>query len=105
SSETIRGVLPALATKARVVLNGVDAPTHPSPARESLEGPLSILYIGRLSPRKGPDLVIQAAEELQRSGCPVTVALLGSAFTGYEWFEQELRELAAKSSVPIDFLG
>ncbi|WP_245542907.1 glycosyltransferase family 4 protein [Ruania albidiflava] len=105
SRDTIRRALPAVASKSHVLLNGVDSPADPEPARDQLSGAMRILYVGRFSPRKGPDLVIRAADELQRSGCPVTVTLLGSVFTGYEWFEQELRDLAAVSQVQVEFLG
>lgn len=105
SHATIRSALPRLAAKAQVVLNGVDSPADPAPARARLDGPLKVLYLGRLSPRKGPDLVIQAAKVLRRDGQEATVTLLGSAFTGYEWFERELHELAVHSGVAVEFLG
>ena len=35
----------------------------------------------------------------------MTVTLLGTAFEGYEWYEEQLRERAASSGVDVDFAG
>lgn len=105
SLETLRTALPSLARRSHVVYNGVASPSHPSSPRPETTGALRILYIGRLSPRKGPDLVIDAAARVQATGRPVQVTLLGAVFEGYEWFEQELREQAAAADVAVDFAG
>lgn len=105
SLETIRWALPALARRSEIVHNGVASPGHPLPPREPLEGPLRILYMGRLSPRKGPDLALEAAELLRAQGREARVTLLGTAFTGYEWFEEQLREQAADGGAEVEFAG
>ncbi|WP_144880604.1 glycosyltransferase [Microbacterium paraoxydans] len=105
SLDTIRRALPALADRTRVVANGVASPEHPAPPRSRLDGPLRVLYVGRLSPRKGPDLVIDAAAALQATGRPVEVTLLGAVFEGYEWFERDLRARADETGVPVTFAG
>ncbi|WP_431867225.1 glycosyltransferase [Microbacterium paraoxydans] len=105
SLDTIRRALPTLAARTRVVANGVASPEHPAPPRSRLAGPLRVLYVGRLSPRKGPDLVIDAAAALQAAGRPVEVTLLGAVFEGYEWFERDLRARADETGVPVTFAG
>lgn len=105
SLDTIRRSLPTLADRTRVVANGVASPEHPAPPRSRLDGPLRVLYVGRLSPRKGPDLVIDAAAALQAAGTPVEVTLLGAVFEGYEWFERDLRARADETGVPVTFAG
>ncbi|MGP9745360.1 glycosyltransferase family 4 protein [Brachybacterium sp. AOP29-B2-41] len=105
SLQTIRWALPALARRSEIVHNGVASPENPRPPREPLEGPLRILYMGRLSPRKGPDLAIEAAALLNEHDHPAELTLLGTAFDGYEWFEQELRDQAAQSNVEVEFAG
>lgn len=102
---TIRWALPALAYRSEIVHNGVSSPADPVPPREPLEGPLRILYMGRLSPRKGPDLAIEAAALLSEGGHRARLTLLGTAFAGYEWFEQELRAQAVGSDVDVEFAG
>ncbi|MCW1803782.1 glycosyltransferase family 4 protein [Brachybacterium squillarum] len=105
SLATIRTALPPLARRSEVVHNGVASPADPAAPRPALDGPLQVLFIGRLSPRKGPDLVIDAARLVQERGREVRVTLLGAAFTGYEWFEHELRDEAAASGVGVTFAG
>lgn len=105
SLETIRDSLPQLAARAHVVYNGVASPAAPSAPRTRLDDPLRLLYVGRLSPRKGPDLVIEAAQILQESGRDVHVTLLGAVFEGYEWFEKQLRAQAAESGATVEFAG
>jgi glycosyltransferase involved in cell wall biosynthesis len=105
SLETIRAALPALARRSHVVYNGVASPPHPVSPRPRTEGPLRVLYVGRLSPRKGPDLVIEAASRLHSTGRTVDVTLLGAVFEGYEWFERDLRTQAADAGVSVDFAG
>ena len=105
SQETIRWALPALIRRSEIVYNGVASPPHSTPPREPLEGALRLLYMGRLSPRKGVDLVLEAADLLQRRGRQVKVTLLGTAFTGYEWYEEQLREQAADGDFEVDFAG
>ncbi|GAA1856020.1 glycosyltransferase [Microbacterium koreense] len=107
SLATIRSVLPRLARHAQVLYNGVDAPEQPTPPRGAIEGPFRITYVGRLSPRKGPDIVIDAASALGRAGIPTHVTLVGSAFEGYEWFEEELHVKvdAAHESTVVEFAG
>ncbi|PRB61874.1 glycosyltransferase family 4 protein [Microbacterium sp. MYb45] len=105
SLETIRTALPALARRSHVVYNGVASPPQPISPRPRIERALRVLYIGRLSPRKGPDLVIEAASALHTTGREVEVTLLGAVFEGYEWFERDLREQAAAAGVSVDFAG
>ena len=78
--------------RVRVVHNGVAGPPQPSAARTRLVEPFRILYVGRLSPRKGVDLVISAAQALTDGGTACTVDLVGAVFPGYEWYEEQLRE-------------
>lgn len=91
SLETITRDLPALARRAHVLSNGVVGPPAPSLPREEPAPPLRVLFVGRLSPRKGPDVLLAAARILRDAGTDVRVDLLGSAFAGYEWFEEQLR--------------
>lgn len=97
SQATIRHALPKLASRAHLVLNGVVGPEQPEPPRADTDGALRVLYMGRLSPRKGPDLVLSAASLLARDGVPVDVTLVGDTFPGYEWFGAELRQQASRA--------
>jgi glycosyltransferase involved in cell wall biosynthesis len=89
------------------VRNPVPGPAQPVPARERLDGPVRLLFVGRLSPRKGPDVAVRALRELRDRGVDARLTVAGSAFDGYEWFEQELRAEVADSGLTdrVDFVG
>ncbi|RMB58144.1 glycosyltransferase [Tessaracoccus antarcticus] len=91
SLRTIAKSLPMLAERARVVANGVAGPPiAPTLPRRELGGFLRVLYLGRLSPRKGPDLIVEAAKIL-RGRVELEMVFAGSTFSGYESYESELR--------------
>ncbi len=98
----------SLARRTRVVYNGVAGPDSPAPARASLEGrPVHLTYVGRLSPRKGTDLVIAAAGKLVDDGVDAEAEVLGDAFSGYEWFVDELHDTVTRRGLDsrVRFLG
>jgi glycosyltransferase involved in cell wall biosynthesis len=77
----------------RVIPNGVRGPTDPSIGRSELGPPFRVVFVGRLSPRKGVDLAIRAIHELIKHGMDTELDLVGSVFPGYEWYETELHNL------------
>lgn len=95
NSEFSRGVLldsfSRLARKSEVVYNGVPGPATVSAPRETVEQPLRMLFIGRLAPRKGPQVGVELVQTLADRGIDAQLDLVGSVFPGYEWFEAELR--------------
>lgn len=96
AAEVLSAQRPSLTDRMTVVYNGVVGPDQPSSPRERIVAPLRLAYIGRLSPRKGPDVAIEAARVLRARGVAATLSLTGSAFSGYEWFERQLRDQAAE---------
>jgi glycosyltransferase involved in cell wall biosynthesis len=91
SARALWGALPRLRGRTVVLANGVpeSAPSgiRPEPGR--------IALVARLSPRKGIDVALDAVGVLRRQGREVHLQVCGTAFEGYEWFEQQLRERAA----------
>lgn len=100
NSEFSRGVLvdalPVLASRAEVVYNSVPGPKSIVPPRMELQGTWRILFVGRLSPRKGPDVAIRALALLRAQGADASLDLVGAVFPGYEWFEHDLRRLVER---------
>jgi glycosyltransferase involved in cell wall biosynthesis len=88
----------------KVIHNGFDGPASAVPARSVLESPVRLVVVGRLSPRKGNDVAIKAAGVLADRGLKVTLTLVGSIFPGYEWFLDELHDLAADVD-GVEFAG
>lgn len=77
--------------RGMLVHNGVAGPpTEPSDPRMSIDRP-ALIYVGRLSPRKGVDVAVQALGLLHARGVAAELDLVGAVFAGYEWFEAELR--------------
>lgn len=84
---------PRLAGRMRLIYNGVpDAPTPPPPPRRAR--PVRLAVVGRLSPRKAPHVLLAAMSRILAEH-DVTVELAGTAFSGYEWYEGELRGTAS----------
>jgi glycosyltransferase involved in cell wall biosynthesis len=106
-SRDVLAALPRLRARSRVVPNPVPGPAHVGQGREELCGAVEVLYVGRLSPRKGPQVAIAAVGELGARGVDAHLRLLGSVFPGYEWFEDQLRATVADEGLAdrVDFLG
>ena len=60
--------MPRLARRCEVVHNGVAGPSTVTPPRASLDGSIRLLYVGRLSERKGVLDAVDAIVELDRLG-------------------------------------
>jgi len=87
------------ADRTTVLHNGLRGPDAVAEARRELDGSLRVVYVGRLSPRKGVDLAIRAVALLRRDGIEATLDIVGDVFPGYEWYESELRELVRELAV------
>ena len=101
AGRALTSALPALDRQITVVHNGVPGPDRPpTPPRPRQPGdPARIALIGRLSPRKGIDVAVDAVARLRGAGREVTMEVCGTAFPGYEWYEQQLRDRIARSDL------
>jgi glycosyltransferase involved in cell wall biosynthesis len=95
SLDVLLAAVPRLSGRTRVLANGVSGPAVVRPAREWLDGPLRLLYVGRLSPRKGVDVAVEALGLLLADGVDARLDVVGAVFEGYAWFERDLRAAAA----------
>jgi len=97
----------SLSARAHVVHNGVTGPSAAPQAPGEHDGPLRLALVGRLSPRKGIDVALDAVGLLTAQGHDVTLRVAGSTFPGYEWFEEQLRERAGADDLAgrVDLLG
>jgi GT2 family glycosyltransferase len=107
SLEVLTDVAPRLRGRTTVLYNGVPGPGTVVPARDRLEGPVQLLFVGRLSPRKGPQVALAALRELVDRGVDARLSLLGSVFEGYERFEAQLRTTASEDGLAgrVEFPG
>ena len=105
--DVLAEVAPRLRRRSTVVHNAVRGPGEPVPARAELTGPLQLLYVGRLSPRKGPQVAVATLQELLARGVDARLTLVGSVFEGYEWFADELRRAVDEAGLAdrVGFAG
>lgn len=104
--EAMCDVMPRLRRKAKVIYNGVPGPGEvPSPPKAV--GPLRLVIVGRLAPRKGPDVALEALAQLRSQGRDVHLDVCGTAFRGYEWFVEQLERRAAEPDLrgAVTFCG
>lgn len=96
----VTGAIPALSRRTVVVHNGVAGPPQPVDERVHRPGePWHLVVVGRLSPRKGIDVALEAAALLVARGLDVRLSVAGTVFPGYEWFEEQLRARAAQDDL------
>ena len=107
----ITSILPMSRKQILVVYNGKDWSEYQSrqSVRSSCDAttPVRLTVVGRLSPRKGQDIAVQALAEIISTGADATLTLVGGVFPGYEWYEQDLKETAAKLDLAdrVKFVG
>ena len=97
SASVIEEAVPRLAPRCVVVYNGVAGPpTPPDPPRDRLTGSTRLLFLGRISERKGILDIVETLDELTRRGRAVDLDIVGAVFPGYEAVEDELRARIAR---------
>jgi glycosyltransferase involved in cell wall biosynthesis len=93
SERALLAVLPGLRRRTTVIVNGVPMPAQPLPDTGEAG---RLVLVGRLSPRKGTDVALEAVALLRGEGRDVRLDVCGSVYPGYEWFQQELYERAER---------
>lgn len=108
--DVVVSAVPALGRRTRVVYNGVPGPPDVPVAdggAGAAPGTAHVVLVGRLSPRKGSDVALEAVALLRGTGRDLRLTLCGSVFAGYEWFEDQLRVRAAGDDLAgaVDLVG
>jgi glycosyltransferase involved in cell wall biosynthesis len=107
SMSVLTGVLPRVADRCEVVLNGVTGPPAVTPPRAAIEVPVRLLYVGRLSERKGTGDAIEALRLLRERGTSARLDILGAIYPGNEAVEVGLRRQVDDDRLAdcVQFLG
>lgn len=100
SEKVLTDVIGRLGRRSSVVYNGVVGPDEVIPPRERLEGAVRMLFVGRISERKGILDAVDTVAELQRRGTAVALDVAGSVYPGYEHVEVEMRRRIAALDDP-----
>ncbi|MFY0543866.1 glycosyltransferase family 4 protein [Brevibacillus sp. H7] len=119
--QNISNLFPAAAKKIRTIYSGVDlsrfVPYYSKEAqtirntlrkKHNLQNKKIILYVGRLSPKKGADILVWAMRELVKKHKNCVLVLVGS-----NWYSENLvsdyvafvRALATRSPIPVISTG
>jgi glycosyltransferase involved in cell wall biosynthesis len=96
SARLLARSLPRLSARTHVLYNGVPGPEGVSAARTPVQGALRLLYVGRLSQRKGVDVAVEAVARARQQGVNVSLDIVGGIFPGYEEFEEDLHRRVHK---------
>jgi glycosyltransferase involved in cell wall biosynthesis len=94
-------------SKTRVIYNGKDWGPYFRSSFAGIGAQPKLLFVGRLNPRKGPDVAIRSLAILVANGVDARLTVVGSIFPGYEWYDAELRTLADQVGVidRVEFVG
>lgn len=102
TADLIAATFPALRRRTRMIHNPIPTSGTPTAPRTRLDG-IRIGFVGRLSPRKGPDALVEAVALLRDRGKDVRLEVVGDVFRGYEWYAEQLddriRELSLSDAV------
>ncbi|HEY3722977.1 MAG TPA: glycosyltransferase family 4 protein [Acidimicrobiia bacterium] len=97
STKVLTDEWPSLASRCEVVYNGVAGPPTVTEPRPELDGPIRLLYVGRLSERKGVQDAVDAVAILTERGVDVHLDIVGDVFPGYEWMIEDLEARRART--------
>jgi glycosyltransferase involved in cell wall biosynthesis len=93
SASVLTKAVRGLSSRTVIVYNGVPGPNRPEAPRTVITRSVRLLYVGRLSSRKGVDVAVNALRQIRQRGIDASLDIVGAVFPGYEWYETELREL------------
>jgi glycosyltransferase involved in cell wall biosynthesis len=99
AADVLTDTNPRLGARLELVYNGVAGPDELVPARPSLDPPLRLLFLGRLSERKGVLDAADAVAVLAARGVTAELDIVGDAFPGSEWIADELRSRATAAGI------
>ncbi|WP_031305854.1 glycosyltransferase family 4 protein [Brevibacillus panacihumi] len=118
----IASLFPEAASKLRTIYSGVDLQTfvpweQSQKARQvrqelrsqhQLNGKQVILFVGRLTPKKGADILVRAMNDLSKRHSNIALVLVGGSWYGVEKvsdYVAYVRSLADRSPIPVVTTG
>ncbi|GAA1345303.1 glycosyltransferase family 4 protein [Arthrobacter roseus] len=92
SSRTLVGSWKKLHGRDTLIYNGIPGPAIHTPPRDTVRDGIRLLYVGRLSHRKGVAVAIEALAELKQRGVSAQLDIVGAVYPGNEEFEMGLKQ-------------
>ncbi|MCE0486882.1 glycosyltransferase family 4 protein [Ornithinimicrobium sediminis] len=98
TASTVREALHVSSEDVDVVysMSGVGAGSLARPPRRVPESPLRLLFLGRISPWKAPDVAVQALRALRHLDIEATLTIAGAAHFGEDRYARHLEHLVAQ---------
>lgn len=98
TAATVRQALGAGDDQIDVVysISGIGEQDALGPPRRNPRTPVRLLYLGRISPWKAPDIAVRVLGELRRSGVRATLTIAGDALFGEEQYRADLARLVSE---------
>lgn len=90
SADALAEALPRLRQRSTVIYNGLPGPVAPAPPGQVPGSPMRMLYLGRISQRKGVHTAIAAVAAAAKNGLEVTLEIVGAVFPGNEAYLESL---------------
>jgi len=105
--DVLAASVPRLAARTVVVHNAVPGPPAVVPPRPALTGPVQLVYVGRISERKGVLVAIEALGRLREEGLEAHLRIVGSVFAGNASFLDETEAMVARLGLTerVTFVG
>lgn len=88
-----------LAKRISVTYNGLPGPSANKEARHAMGDPIRLIYVGRISYRKGIEVAVRALAVLKGMGLGAHLDVVGGVYVGNEGFLQGLRSLSVNLGV------
>lgn len=88
-----------LTSRVAVIHNTVPGPQVVEPPRSALDGGVRLLFVGRLSHRKGPHVAVSAVSLLRDRGIHARLDIVGAIFPGNEKYKEELEQTVLQLGV------
>lgn len=107
ATQSLTSTMRGLSDRISLIYNGVPGPPSGPEPIPSSEDAYKVVAICRLSPRKAPDIALEAVGLLRSEGLDVRLSICGTPFAGYEWYETELKERSERADLAgaVSFLG
>ena len=106
NSEFTAGHLGQVSERTRIVYNGVDVPAT-NPVQDRTSEPFTIVCVGRLHPKKGQHLLLEAVRSAVAAGADWKLRLHGDALGEHRELEDQLRATASQADLAgrVEFAG
>lgn len=104
---TLAGLSPTTPSTVVWTASGASAELPSRPDRVGSADALRVVFVGRLVPWKGPQLLLDAVELVRRShpAIRIAVTVCGAAIMGDQTFAEELRARVVETGLPVEFVG